>query len=1277
MKRAIVLILAVLPYLLYAQSKSKVRKYPSLLWEITGNGLKKPSYLFGTMHVSSKLAFHLADSFYMGIRNADVVALETNPESWQEDMSKYETGEMGYSPSGRFAGYLAIPNDYLTINTLKFYKYDKKIERSLYSNPSTINNLLYRSYGNESSDFEEDTYLDMYIYQCGKKWGKKVAGVERYAESMKLMQEAYKDAAKDRSKKRSYEVDEEYSSGKLQEAYRKGNLDQLDSINKLNSFSEAFDEKFLYKRNEIQAFSIDSILKSDATLFVGVGAAHLPGKRGVIEILRDKGYILRPVMMGERDSRHKEEVEKVRVPVVFSPEIADDSLFEVSIPGKFYSFGDDGALDQKQYADMANGSYYMVTRIMTNGWMWGHSPEQVYKKIDSLLYENIPGKLISKTKISRNGFNGFDILNKTRRGDLQRYNIFITPFEVIFFKISGNGDYVKNGEEANKFFNSIKFRDYTTLNNPGGTWKKYSPATGGFSIDLPHEPYIGNDGSWIYDAQDRDSKIQYRVIRSDIHNYQFVEEDSFDLGLMEESFGASDFIDKKISRRFLVHQGYPALDCKFKDKSGGIYLLRFLIQGPHYYTLVAHGKQEDAKMTAFLNSFEIRPFIYPSPKERKDSALYFRVNSPVYPELKKEKLGVRGFSSMGGSDDDSDITEKDLLEGGAYRSKVIANDTTGERIYVSFYKSPRYYSSKDSSAIEKNFELMLMGDTSWIVRSSKSTQLPNKMQVWETKISDTGSSRMIWYKRFYKDGVGFSLLTQQDTLTAPSQFVQSFFESFTPADTLKGIDIFAKKSSFFFADFGSKDSIAHKRAVQHITMVELDSTDIGNLQKAINSLTFKEKQYLETKKALVAKLGDIKSKQAADYLKSLYYAAGDTIELQYAVLESLLQQQTQYATGIFRDIIVAEPPVIEKSQSGDFDYGNVFRDMSIPPSFRYSNGGFLDELYDSLALTRTILPDLMPLLNLDDYKHPMMNLLGRMIDSNLVKPSDYEMYFTKFLLEAKQEMKKQVIAEKKKAIEKAEENKSENPHTSFSPKNNDNDRGNDALGLYATLLLPYWDLHPGVQPLVKQMLQSGDKQLKYNTAILLLRNNKPIPDSLPGYFAAMDEYRFRLYMDLKELQKIGKFPAKYNNHIDLGKSSLASKSTYNRPDTIAFIDRLPTTFKEKKGFVYFFKYKNKKEDLTWKLATVGLVPADPRFFTFDEKNVTALPEYEEEGTDYDNFDFTTLTDTRINPDEPVNAQLQKLLKRMLYSKRKSAREFYGDRNSDRYESVASPIDFRN
>ena len=200
MKRTFILLFVLLPFIMNGQPEAKSKKYPSLLWEISGKGLKKPSYLFGTMHVSSKMAFHLADSFYIGIKNADIVALETNPESWQEDMSKYEisgNGYENYSNPYEPGGYMQVPNDYLSINTLKFYKYDKKIERALCSNPSTINNLLYRSYGSETSDFEEDTYLDMYIYQCGKKWGKKVAGVEKYGESMKLMMEAYKDAAKD------------------------------------------------------------------------------------------------------------------------------------------------------------------------------------------------------------------------------------------------------------------------------------------------------------------------------------------------------------------------------------------------------------------------------------------------------------------------------------------------------------------------------------------------------------------------------------------------------------------------------------------------------------------------------------------------------------------------------------------------------------------------------------------------------------------------------------------------------------------------------------------------------------------------------------------------------------------------------------------------------------------------------------------------------------------------------------------------------------------------
>src|SRR3954470_24072451 len=83
--------------------KKQARRYPSLLWEITGNGLTKPSYLFGTMHVSSKMVFHLSDSFYLGIKNADVVALETDMSTWQEDFSRYDMeGEGMYNYFSRW-----------------------------------------------------------------------------------------------------------------------------------------------------------------------------------------------------------------------------------------------------------------------------------------------------------------------------------------------------------------------------------------------------------------------------------------------------------------------------------------------------------------------------------------------------------------------------------------------------------------------------------------------------------------------------------------------------------------------------------------------------------------------------------------------------------------------------------------------------------------------------------------------------------------------------------------------------------------------------------------------------------------------------------------------------------------------------------------------------------------------------------------------------------------------------------------------------------------------
>ncbi|HEY4194112.1 MAG TPA: TraB/GumN family protein, partial [Mucilaginibacter sp.] len=88
MKR-LTFLLFLLPFLCSSQSS---KKYPALLWKISGNGLKKPSYLYGTMHVSNRVAYYLSEQFFDALKSVDVVGLETNPGEWLENMEN--TGEL-------------------------------------------------------------------------------------------------------------------------------------------------------------------------------------------------------------------------------------------------------------------------------------------------------------------------------------------------------------------------------------------------------------------------------------------------------------------------------------------------------------------------------------------------------------------------------------------------------------------------------------------------------------------------------------------------------------------------------------------------------------------------------------------------------------------------------------------------------------------------------------------------------------------------------------------------------------------------------------------------------------------------------------------------------------------------------------------------------------------------------------------------------------------------------------------------------------------------------
>jgi uncharacterized protein YbaP (TraB family) len=1200
--------------LLTAQRRAE-KKYPALLWEITGNGLKKPSYLFGTMHVSSKLVFHLSDSFYLDIRNAEVVALELDPQLWQDQLFRFQKMQTNL----RFYTQGA-PGDYINERSFQLEKYDDKLKSALSDEPTIINGLLYRTFQSRA-DFEEDTYLDLYIYQTGKKLGKQATGVEDYFTTEQLVMEAAQDMMKDKKKRAPdtdgaspYELEK-----KTQEAYRKGDLDMLDSLEKLLQPSESYMEKFLYRRNEIQAASIDTIVRHHS-LFVGVGAAHLPGKRGVIELLRKKGYILRPVTMPDRDATQKDDIDKIRVPVAFSTFTSDDGDFSVQLPGKLYRRSENRTADSWQYADMGNGAYYMIGRVKTHGSFLGQKEDMILRKVDSLLYENIPGKILKRTPITRSGYRGFDITGRTRRGDIQRYNILVTPYEVLIFKMSGNNNYTE-GKEADQFFSSISIHQ----SGPAG-WTDYAPPQGGFQVRLPRLPAEYRNTSnpdgiirWEYESVDSSTGDAFLIWKKAVQNYHFLEEDTADLALMEESFRLSEWVDRSVSRHTGVYKGHPCLDAAYQLKDGSYVHAKFLIRGPHYYLLASRSHNKDKSFPLFFNSFEFAPYRYSTFHNYVDTFLNISVTTPVVPDI---DAGLRGLLERASSEEFLNAVPDYNNYWPRAKTALFQDDSTGEAIYVAMETFPKYYFPKDSASFWKDETNERRIRQDLVIRNKQSFHLGNSAAAipgYKYTIVDTNTSRCITTWIFLKDNRLFRVVSLGDTLQGSTAFTDRFYGSIRPSDKKLGPPVFANKLDSFFRDFYSRDSLLSRRAKDAIPNIYFGSGGLPYLLKAIHHLPYNGKDYFETKTRLINELGYIDDSATVTAvvagLKEIYERAGDTSTFQNVVFKALARHKTTPAYRLLRELLVQDPPVFDNSS----DYMSLFQDLR-----------------DSLALARTLFPDLLQLATVDDYKFNIQSLLATLVDSGYLRSTDYESYFSQLYFDARIQWKKQEGRDEKR-LQKKEDDGDE------SARSDGDDDTDDQLADYAVLLMPFYDRNATVPHFFDKLLRSRDPSLRLSTVVLMLRNNRPVADSIIHALAASDQHRSGLLKELEAIHKSDRFPHNYHNQVEIARSLLVSSKGDNDFFDVQLVDKKIVQFRQKKGYIYFFRYKVGKED-EWQMGLSGLQP-------LNLKEVSTSK------------DFVKLTGKKIRTDLSVRDQFEKQLKQFLFSKRKSANSFYLDNDN--------------
>lgn len=1088
-----------LPLTLFSQESN------SLLWEISGNGLQQPSYLYGTMHVSKRIAFLLDDVFYEALDKSAVIALESDPATWLE--SDTNNGNIGNGPGSNFN-----PRGFYT-QAFALQSPDKKdLAEFIASDDRLVNNILYRT-TEYSQDFEEDTYLDMFIYQAGSKFGKKILALEDLEESQALVGKASLNAMKRRPDEWLQEKMEQHDLMSLmQDAYRERNINLLDSIDRA-MYTDHYLNHMLYIRNENMAKRLDSAIRRQV-VFAGIGAAHLPGDKGVLALLQKEGYTVRPLVSEatEQGARLKEKFVTQFRPQSGTLQEPEDGFFSIRLPHKLYPVAEGQHITYIS-PDLTNGSYLMVHRIPTYS-LLNRKTRYSLSDIEGLLFENIPGKILSQKRVSNQGFEGLDIRNQLKNGDHQRYQIYLTPLEILIFKMVGEGPYVEQYSDA--VFNSLRLKPMKEgkqlLQSAFNDFELAVPSYYSF----PNQSHTGKRKVEGYDPADGTYYFMEQVTLNDL---DFIEQDGFELRQIQKRFYQRYGLEETYEAP--VRHSSRSVAAFGKDKETKLHLQAELRRNDYFLLGVLTENDEAAK--AYFDSFKIREPEYPEAfRQITDTALFFSTYSPVLPK-KFVESSIGRYKMQG--------PPKPYLP---YTKKTVYQYANNEAITVTMNKSHDYMTFPGIDSIWALRKKQYAG-TSFVLQNTRTSSAGDGSHALQLILADTASSRGILVKNVVKGGLLYELKAPLDTLNRPSAFVEAFFDNFKPTDTLIGRDLMEDKTSDFFAALRANDSIVMKG----YRYLLFDNRHADSLMYYLANFDFSgDKEHIQNH--LLKELGQIKTPEVQEFLNQYYRRAYNNSGAQTRILQAASAAGDEASAQKLLQLLSQDLPLV----SNPSEIYKVFAPFN-----------------DSLPLARALYPELLEYSSIPEYKEPIIGLLSSLVNSGLIHPKRYKSYLGILAKDANMQLKRQLGMENQSRMQ-----------TNGYFKTGKLQRR--LLEAYAQLLLPFIK-EKEVQGFFSRLFQVKDPEVRTSYAALLAREELFIPIGFIDSLAANINSRNLLFSKLQSIDKVTLFPESQSVQQALAAAALYEDQLYDpNIDTYQYIEERAIDFKGTPCTGYYFKAKS-------------------------------------------------------------------------------------------------------
>jgi len=253
-------------------------------------------YILGSIHVLAEEYYPLTRAFSYAYYDSQKVVFEIDPEILFSPAAAKKSQKYYMLPNGQTLKTVLSPRTYQLVKK-KLEPLGIDMEQVQKLKPWVVYLTMSGKF-DSSIEFRPDLGIENYFYRKAKDAGKPTGGLETIEDQLRVfdtlpmnVQEAMlkESLAMTDSKKR------EQAFLHMVKSWHQGSLEGLEEMVETMKTYPLFYNKLLVQRNNNWVPQIEKFLTEEKNVLVIVGAAHLPGEDGLLNLLTEKGYELERV----------------------------------------------------------------------------------------------------------------------------------------------------------------------------------------------------------------------------------------------------------------------------------------------------------------------------------------------------------------------------------------------------------------------------------------------------------------------------------------------------------------------------------------------------------------------------------------------------------------------------------------------------------------------------------------------------------------------------------------------------------------------------------------------------------------------------------------------------------------------------------------------------------------------------------------------------------------------------------------------------------------------